>query len=325
MTVYRTLAAVLSGSLLVSTASAKSAPNAEPVIDPVSLVSQMANVTQQLSYQLSYINISSQGIESMRYRHALVNGHTYAQLLQMDGPYREVIQRDNNISYYDASSGVEAFTLPGRQIIDGIPSVLYANIKQIKKYYDFISVGRARVANEMCDVIRIVSQDGSRYSYVVWLDDSSKLPMRIDLLGQSGEPIDQFQVIEFSQGEAINKALQPLLDAQLPQTMTNFSHSDSDNLGWRTGWLPAGMHQVSQSRRQLPDHSKLVASRLYSDGLFSFTVNVSDADRQSRSKVYSIGRRTALVEIRNDKEISVVGDIPRQTAKRIADSVRLGD
>ncbi|HBQ80545.1 MAG TPA: sigma-E factor regulatory protein RseB, partial [Erwinia persicina] len=36
------------------------------------------------------------------------------------------------------------------------------------------------------------------------------------------------------------------------------------------------------------------------------------------------GRRTVLTEVRNNAEITVVGELPPATAKRIADGVVLG-
>lgn len=60
----------------------------------------------------------------------------------MDGPRREVVQRGNEISYFEP--GLEPFTLNGDYIVDSLPSLIYTDFKRLSPYYDFISVG-ARV------------------------------------------------------------------------------------------------------------------------------------------------------------------------------------
>lgn len=67
---------------------------------------------------------------------------------------------------------------------------------------------------------------------------------------------------------------------------------------------------------------RMVESQMYSDGLFSFSVYVSDSDNLSlKGQLVRQGRRTLHSFVRGDREISVIGDIPPATAKRIAQSV----
>lgn len=289
---------------------------------PGAMLQQMEDASSRLDYELAYINVSRQGIESLRYRHALVGGQTYAQLLQMDGPRREVIQRGNDISYFE--SGLEPFTLPGEHILDGLPSILYADFSRLQNYYDFIPVGRSRVADQMCDVLRVVSRDGSRFSYVIWLDSDTWLPLRVDLLDQDGEPIEQFRVVSFAVDKGVSHLMEGLTQAKLPPVLS-LPEGDKASFNWTPEWLPAGMQMISQTRRQMPNLSKSFETRLYSDGLFSFTVNVTAADKNSMNQTFRTGRRTVQMEVRNNKEISVVGELPAATAKRIADNVDVGN
>ncbi len=326
MKVYPLLSAALCGSLLLCSSNPVFAkPEPSDVKSPFTMLQQMDNAGDKLNYQLSYINITQQGIESLRYRHVVIDGKVYAQLLQMDGPQREVVQRNNAISYFDATSGVDAFTLPGEHIIDGLPPVLFANIDKLKNDYDFIAVGRSRVADHLCDVVRIVSKDGSRYSYAIWLDTQTSLPLRADLLTQNGDMIEQFQVIDFSVDNQLKQAMTPLITAELPPVMSSLPQNSQTVLDWQPGWLPAGVVALSQSKRHIPALNKSVESRLYSDGLFTFTVNITPASASSVAQSFSTGRRTIFIEVRNNREISVVGELPHSTAKRIADSVKVGN
>lgn len=202
---------LVTGSLLFSAnASATPASGA--------LLQQMNLASQSLNYELSFISINKQGVESLRYRHARLDNRPLAQLLQMDGPRREVVQRGNEISYFEP--GLEPFTLNGDYIVDSLPSLIYTDFKRLSPYYDFISVGRTRIADRLCEVIRVVARDGTRYSYIVWMDIESKLPMRVDLLDRDGETLEQFRVIAFNVNQDISSSMQTLAKANLPPLLS---------------------------------------------------------------------------------------------------------
>ncbi|PQL06206.1 sigma-E factor regulatory protein RseB [Pantoea ananatis] len=306
---------LLAGSLLWSSAAPAQ------VSASGALLQQMEQASQTLNYEFAYINVSRLGMESLRYRHAVIDDRVYAQVLQMDGPRREVIQRGNDISYFEP--GIEPFSLPGNHIVDALPSIIYADFSKLDTAYDFITVGRSRIADQMCDVVRIVSRDGTRYSYVVWLDVDTKLPLRVDLLDRDGETMEQFRVISFAVDDGVRNLMQGLEKANLLPSLS-LTKTDNVSLDWQPAWLPAGMTLVSQSRRTIPALNKSVESRLYSDGLFSFAVNVTPADKNSTAQTLRTGRRTVQTVIRDNNEITVVGELPPVTAKRIADSVEFG-
>ena len=307
-------------SLLAGSLFCSSIASAQPSASGA-LLQQMEQASQNLNYEFAYINVSRIGIESLRYRHAVIDNRIFAQLLQMDGPRREVIQRGNDISYFEP--GLDPFSLPGNHIIDALPGLMFADFSRLGEAYDFIPVGRSRMADQMCEVVRIVSRDGTRYSYVVWLDVDTKLPLRIDLLDRDGETLEQFRVISFAVDEGVRNLMQGLEKANLPPSLS-LPAGDKVELSWQPNWLPAGMKLISQSRRDIPSMNKTVESRLYSDGLFSFAINVTPADKSSSVQALRTGRRTVQTEVRNNNEITVVGELPPATAKRIADSIDSG-
>ena len=57
-------------------------------------------------------------------------------------------------------------------------------------------------------MIRVVARDGTRYSYIVWIDAETKLPMRVDLLDRDGETLEQFRVISFSVNNQVGNSMQ---------------------------------------------------------------------------------------------------------------------
>ncbi|MFC3396453.1 sigma-E factor regulatory protein RseB [Brenneria rubrifaciens] len=307
-------ACVLIGSLFYSTI----AP-AQTQTESGALLQQMNSASRSLNYELSFINITQQGFESVRYRHARLNNRSLAQLVLMDGPRREIVQRGNEISYFD--SGLEPFTLVGDHIVDSLPALVYADFKKLAMFYDFVPAdGRVRIADRLAVGIRIISRDATRYSYAVWIDAQSKLPLRIDLQDRNGERLEQFLATSLIINDEIVEALRPLDKVDLPPSLPAPT-PENDNFAWSAEWLPVGMKEISHSRRILPGSNLPIEMRLYSDGLFSFSINVSPVPEVRPEQAIRNGRRSIYTEIRNNNEITVVGEIPPDTAKRIADNI----
>lgn len=283
------------------------------------MLSLMRTAGVSKNYEMVFINITGIGIESLRYRHAVVDNQEFAQLLQMDGPSREVLMRGSEISYF-FEQGLEPFTILGDRIVDGLPAIALANFDRLDDYYNFTLLGRTRIANRTCKTIRISAKDGLRYSYVVWLDEITNLPLQIELLGHNGETLEQFRVLSLIVGDEVRTSMLGLATLKLPPLL-EIPKSENMELEWSASWLPQGFEQITQGRKMLPAIQTQVESRLYSDGLFSFTISIMPAERNNASQYLHQGRRTIHSEVRNGHEIFIVGELPLTTAKRIADSI----
>lgn len=302
---------LLSGSLFSITVFAATAS--------VDILQQMRNAILTLNYELAFINVTRGNIESLRYRHAIIDSQPLAQLLQMDGASREILMRGSEVSYF-FEQGVEPFSISGDYIVDAMPAIVFADFKRLENYYDFIPVGRARVANRICQVIRIVAKDGYRYNYVVWVDSETKLPLQIELLDRNSETLEQFRVISFVVDNKVKDSIAGLMTLQLPPLLPQ-NPKDKSKFIWENSWLPEGFTEVSNSRRNLSNITAPIESRLFSDGLFSFSVNIMSIEHENPSQYLHEGRKTIYTEVRQGHEIVVVGEIPQSTAKRIASSV----
>ncbi len=199
--------------------------------------------------------------------------------------------------------------------------LLNSDVTELSQYYDFIKVGRAREAGAACQVIRVVPKDGLRYSYILWVDEKSKLPLRADLIDRDGEVLEQYRAISYSVNDRIANILSGLKDVKLPQVLSLPKGQVKESF-WTVGWLPSGFEAKDLNRYRMAVTDRMVESQMYTDGLFNFSIYVSQRDEHSlKGQIVRQGRRTLHTIVRGNAEISVVGDIPPATAKRIAQSV----
>lgn len=148
--------------------------------------------------------------------------------------------------------------------------------------------------------------------------------MRVDLLDRDGETLEQFRVIAFNVNQ-ISAAVCRRWRRQICRRCFLFLWVKKLNSAGRQHGLPQGFSEVSSSRRPLPTMDNMpIESRLYSDGLFSFSVNVNRATPSSTDQMLRTGRRTVSTSVRDNAEITIVGELPPQTAKRIAENIKFG-
>lgn len=159
------------------------------------LLHQMNEASQHLNYELSYILIKKNSIEPLLYRHARHEQKEYAHLVYLSGPIREVFQRDNEVSYIEP--GVEPFTIESGNMVAPTIPMLNSDVTELSQFYDFVKMGRAREAGTPCQVVRIVPKDGLRYSYMLWVDEKTHLPLRADLIDRYGEVLEQYRSISY--------------------------------------------------------------------------------------------------------------------------------
>lgn len=286
------------------------------------LLYQMNEASQHLNYELSYILVKKNSIEPLLYRHARQNDQQLAHLVYLSGPVREVIRRDDEVSYIEP--GVEPFTIESGNMVAPTIPMLNTDVAELSRYYDFVKVGRAREAGAACQVLRVVPKDGLRYSYVVWVDEKSHLPLRADLLDRDGEVLEQYRTISFSVSERLAEIMAGLNKVQLPEVLKLPKGSVQETF-WQVTWVPDGFQAMELNRYRMAMTERLVESQMYSDGLFNFSVYVSASDNYSlKGQLVRQGRRTLHSVVKGENEISVVGDIPPATAQRIAQSVMFG-
>lgn len=286
------------------------------------LLYQMNEASQHLNYELSYILVKKNSIEPLLYRHARQDDQQLAHLVYLSGPVREVIRRGDEVSYIEL--GVEPFTIESGNMVAPTIPMLNTDVAELSRYYDFVKVGRAREAGAACQVLRVVPKDGLRYSYVVWVDEKSHLPLRADLLDRDGEVLEQYRTISFSVSERLAEIMAGLNKVQLPEVLKLPKGSVQETF-WQVTWVPDGFQAMELNRYRMAMTERLVESQMYSDGLFNFSVYVSASDNYSlKGQLVRQGRRTLHSVVKGENEISVVGDIPPATAQRIAQSVMFG-
>jgi len=246
------------------------------------------------------------------------------RVLTLDGQPREFIRQGDEVQCL--------YPLLRRVVIErggarSFPSFAEPLSADVLNHYDLRHLGSERVAGRPCDVAELVPRDRLRYGYRLCVEPSTGLLFKAQTLNEKREVLEQISFTDVRLGEPIDPAqLRPSwssagwkVDRQASQA------TELRQQGWSVT-APSGFHRLAEVVRHLmgagnAEHEALQA--VYSDGLATVSVFIEPGaplmeepeDAQQRGPLTAVSRTVG------DARITVVGEVPRNTAQAIADSV----
>lgn len=291
-------------------------------VNTLSYLHQMHQAVVNKNYTIVFINAGAgKHNTAFAYHHVVITNQPFAKLLYLEGTSKEIVLKADSVNYYQQDH--DSFSIKSERIIEAFPDIVFNNFDKLNQYYDYIALGKGRVANRHAQVIRIMPKDKDRYNYLIWVDESSFLPLRIDLFDNRHQLLKQFKIVSLlllTQSQSI-----PLLDSikstqnypllAIPDKVSSLSNQ------WQLNWLPSGFVERSHSRLDFKKTD--IDTRLYSDGVFSFAVTVSENPLIMKS--YSLQSDNQIIYFTQlfGKEITIIGDLPLDTIKKIAKHITI--
>ncbi|PPI84044.1 transcriptional regulator [Marinobacter maroccanus] len=279
------------------------------------------------SYRGVFVYARGESVHSMQIAHRYNDGVVEERLVLQDGGSGEIVRKGMNV--------VCVLPETGRiQLDQVIPSGPFAEaftsqLVPVSRWYRAEMKGDDRVAGYEVVSVALSAKDSYRYSHRLWLEKSTGLLVKSHVRNAEGEVLEQFQFTslyigedipdsEFvirTQGREISRTLDdPPASASVVQRME----------GWQLGWRPEGFVPAAAPRS---GKGQAVA---FSDGLAAFSVFVEPAGPVTMPTGASkIGATTVYMhqvkEGDNAFLVTVVGELPPQTARQVAESVRIED
>lgn len=285
---------------------------------------KMRMAIQQQNYRGEYIHRRGDTSNAYSIVHQFKDGQGTELLRQLDGDMIEVVRTNDQVTCYLPKGSESALN-------HAVPAAPFSQVSQlsldrIASNYKAMKVGSERVAGYQADIIELAG-DEWRYRQRLWLERDTMLLLQSELVDEQGQVLEQFRFTRLELGVPIDQNdLVPSLKGKenvLQQsTSIEMPEASSDKAFDSTlEWLPAG-YQLTHAEHKAQSQGWL-EQRTYSDGLTSFSVFIElkrDADL-SQSALAKMGATTALMTLKGDLSITVIGEIPNSTARRIAQMV----
>ncbi|MDF0751938.1 MucB/RseB C-terminal domain-containing protein [Marinobacter sp. 71-i] len=309
---------------LVWQVSARSAEDAER--DAEYWLGRLGPALNMTSYRGVFVYARGDQVSSMRIAHRYRDGMVEERLVPQDGASGEIVRKGMRV----------VCVLPdhGRiQLDQVIPSGPFAEafssqLMPVTRWYQPELVGDDRIAGYDVVKLGLRAKDELRYSHQLWLEKSTGLLVKSHVRSVGGEVLEHFQFTsleitdslpdsEFvirTEGEAIKRNLTPE-EASSPAPRMD---------GWTLQWRPDGFVPAAAPRS---GEGQAVA---FSDGMAAFSVFVEPARKMVMPTGASrIGATTVYMKQLDVDDVTffvtVVGEIPPTTARKVAESVKVDD
>lgn len=304
------------GAITVDTTTATSNSQANP--DPANTrvlnneveqwLGKLAQAVSELEYS-GLVTFEHAGLlETLQVVRAVRGGEQVERVRYLSGTPRELISYGSGgHCTYDASPSIRTSLLN------------VAGQQQVQRAYQFILRGGERIADREAVVIEARPRDRYRLGLVVSLDRETGLPLKSMLVSTQGRVLERYQFVQLDLSPVKDSALQAV--SSNARRIDNRNGCDASQSRWQVRWLPEGFKVVSV--KPLSDGDMLV----FSDGLGVFTVFVQRLGPELEDfKGRAIRGATVAYMDRMEVNgvaytVTVVGEIPDATARRVASSI----
>jgi sigma-E factor negative regulatory protein RseB len=278
---------------------------------------KLAHSMRELNYRGLMTYAHGSRLESLRITHGLHNDEEFERIEYLDGAPREIIRHGKEVTCIQLGQRLD-FLLH--------PHLLKPSLEGLEQNYDVHLDGEDRIAGRRVVVLTIKPRDQFRYGYRMALDHDTGLLLRTEALDDEGRISERLQFVDVEIGVPLKKewladigngAAHP----QKPATLPIDRVVEESQMQWRPEWVPPGF------ALSVAPHKSSEGLLTYSDGLAVMSVFVeaiqpplprSDGKaRQGATIAY-----THAVELNGKPHlVTVVGEIPPITARRVASSV----
>ncbi|EWG98503.1 MucB/RseB C-terminal domain-containing protein [Halomonas sp. BC04] len=254
-------------------------------------------------FQARAVRIGIDGVRTLALSHDIQDGVEREVARFLDGP-QVFFERRGRIGRLGWADGEEeALASPA-----GVA-------RHLDQYYRLGLGSGERIANRPAVRLDIEPLDGLRFGQRVWLDSTTALPLKRELLDDRGRVVETFQITEL-QAPQLHDGSVFLDELRSPPQQP-----------WRPEWLPEGfVGQPVDTRSER--HGEEVGHRIYSDGLSTLSLFV-EAIEEGRERLipglHRLGISLAVVRHltvgEQPMQVVVMGELPPRVLAQVADSL----
>jgi sigma-E factor negative regulatory protein RseB len=289
-------------------------------VDASRLLERLGDALQTVPFRGRSIYLSGDQLTAVEILHGVVEGQTRERVIHLSGTPAEIVRHGDSITtlHPDASSEIRDSRSQALSAVLSTPEGWKGS-----GHYRLAEGGPDRVAGRSAQRVDILPLDQHRLGLQLWLDDATGLLLKSVILDRRGQALDIFEFVSLETGVRLSAAdFEPAASVRrdAPGAVAAVR---APVTAWQTGWVPAGFEPLS---RALPASGPTVFAASFSDGLAAFSVfveslegqNAEEGSRQWGASV-AVSRRAAAPA--NDHLVTVVGEIPLETAMQVAASV----
>ncbi|MBD3670566.1 MAG: MucB/RseB C-terminal domain-containing protein [Gammaproteobacteria bacterium] len=301
----------------------------EPLSEEAAMkwLQRMSHALHELNYDGDFVYAHGDQLTAMRIIHANNELGEQERLVSLTGSAREVIRDNDQVTCILPDTRSVIVERKG-QSKPGFPYILPKGIKPITDVYHFELGEQGRITGRDAQQVRILPRDEYRYSYHLWLDRETGMLLKAELI--NGEAtVEQFMFTRLEFMKTIPDGLfAPDVDRKDFLSFHHERRKEKEAVAtaeqdWRVLDIPAGFELMRHQYQYQTDRMEPVHHLVYSDGLSTVSIFIErlGAEQEPIVGPSPMGAVNAYSTLRENTQITAVGEVPEATVKRMAESV----
>ena len=296
----------------------------------------MNTALRELNYKGTISHFDGSDLSTLHFSHVSVDGVEYERMCHLNGPRRELLRSGSKLFLYVEEHEQQQLTdLMEEWPKLTVPILFSKRFNSLEEVYVTSMRGENRVAERDAVVIEVSPKRPDRYGFRLWIDKDTSLLLRAEMRDDSDTlleavvftsiEIDTLTPAEFMNQVDVSKGT--VIELPMDENGTG-AVASADNR-WAREWVPQGFavykaENASGSKGNIPDGSNIH----YSDGIVTFSLFIEKTDPSGMGDIETFDGPTTVVSRRTtDKtgipyRVTVVGELPKHTAWRIARGVK---
>lgn len=297
--------------------------------DALYWLKRMDDAGDRLNYQGTLVYSYGDILTSFKLTHVRDGSREWEHLVQLDGRANEVVRGGGDLIY--KAPGGTSTHLRIQPSASLRPDATAESLARIAAQYHLTATAGERIAGRDALRVAVMPNVADRYGHVFYLDKASGLLLKSQLLDTDGDVLETLGFSSFAVGDKVGlqdyqNARHAAAEAQSRRPAPP-PHVPAKPLPARWQfWTPAGFSAGPEGVRAKRMNGSRVEVITLSDGLSSVSVFSEPVTGKAPRTGQSTRGSTALVsrvvgEGGNRWLLTVVGEVPLETARHIADSV----
>ncbi len=272
-------------------------------------------------YDNYLIEATVSNINPMKISHGIFDEDSILFVSNLNGLPQGMLSYKKQLVYLEANSNVYA-----------VKNVKFPNLylrlinldadEILKRYVPLVS-GQSRIAGKLVQVIKLIPKNRMGYSLILGVDQNSGLLLQLDVVDKQGKLLKSYMSVHMEILENNPLFLQDLMTS-LPDELKTVKvvEQSKDNLEWKLKNVPTDFDVMATNKHAIRNNSENAEYMLISDGLTDVSIYITSHKSDIRVPLSSINGTTVYRQRISDKfDVSVVGIIPPNLAKQIADNI----
>jgi sigma-E factor negative regulatory protein RseB len=283
-------------------------------------IERMTRALAEQSYSGEFEVESAGRSERLRIVHRVRDGQVEERLTSLSAEGREIVRDGDEVIAYLPDQGLAI--IEHRPERGGLFGRMPRFGPEVERWYEVILEGRRAALNGRYAMqVAVRPRDGYRFGHRLWIDEGTGMPVKAELSGADGRPLERMRFSRLELRDDISDAeLDPGLDRRRFRWVRQVAQPAEESADWSVPSPPPGFRLSARAIQDMVGTPSPVSHLVFSDGLASVSLFIRAAAPGEKLPIGAgrAGSASALSTVVHGHQVTAIGEVPSATLEALA-------